>query len=193
MRNCKTWGIQTGPFAACWANFDLRFFHFFALSYWRPIIITPENGSLNIRKGSSHNLSVREGFLCPGHSNWTICSLANFDLQFYPFHTGVQLLLSQRVDHWKWENGILTTSVLEREFCAWGIQTGPFATCWANFVWKIFLILHLHTVGQFLLPQRVEGWKWEIGILTTWVWEWDFSAWGIQIGPYAACLANFVL
>ena len=34
--------------------------------------------------------------------------------------------------------------------------------------------------GQFLLPQRGEGWKRENGFLTTWVWHRSLSAWGIQ-------------
>ena len=32
-----------------------------------------------------------------------------------------------------------------------------------------------------------------MGILTTWVWEWDFSAWGIKTGPFAASWANSCL
>ena len=56
------WGIQTGPFAACWANFVLKFFQFFHFYPGRPIIITPERGWLKMGKWDSHNLSVREGF-----------------------------------------------------------------------------------------------------------------------------------
>ena len=40
--------------------------------------------------------------------------------------------------------------------------------------------------GQFLLPQRGAGWKWENGNLPTWVRQRFFSAWGIQTGPFAA-------
>ena len=46
--------------------------------------------------------------------------------------------------------------------------------------------------GQFLLPQREEGWKWENGILATWVWHRGLNAWGIQIGPFADCWVHFV-
>ena len=39
------------------------------------ILITPEEKRLEMGKCNSPNLSVREGFQCLGHSNWTICSL----------------------------------------------------------------------------------------------------------------------
>ena len=38
--------------------------------------------------------------------------------------------------------------------------------------------------GQFLLPHKGEGWKWENGVLPTGVRQRDFSA--IQTGPFAA-------
>ena len=47
------------------------------------ILITPESGRFKIRKWNSLNLSVRGGFQCLGHSNWTICSLLS---QFCPLN-----------------------------------------------------------------------------------------------------------
>ena len=50
-------------------------FPIFVLSYWRPILITPESERLKTGKWNSPNLSVRVGFHCLWHPNWTICSL----------------------------------------------------------------------------------------------------------------------
>ena len=111
---------------------------------------------------------------------------------FFTFILGGQFLLPQRANNEKREFSQLQKWTRQRGLSAWGIQTGPFAAWWANFVLKFFQFLHFHTGGQFLLPQRVEDWKWENGILPTWVWEWDFSAWGIQTGPFAACRTDFV-
>ena len=45
----------------------------------------------------------------------------------------------------------------QRGFCTWGIQTGPFAACWADFVPKCFHPSDLYTgESNSLLPQRVE-------------------------------------
>ena len=41
-RGLSAWGIQSGPFAACWVNFVSKNFQFFTPLYWRPILITPE-------------------------------------------------------------------------------------------------------------------------------------------------------
>ena len=71
-RGFSTWGIQTGPFAALWANFVPQIFQ---LLYWGSILIAPERGWLKVGKWNSSNLRAREEFLCLGHSNWTICNL----------------------------------------------------------------------------------------------------------------------
>ena len=38
----SAWGIQTGPFAACWATFVLIFFQLFHFYTGEPILYTPE-------------------------------------------------------------------------------------------------------------------------------------------------------
>ena len=38
----SAWGIRTGTVAVLWAYFALKIFHLFSLSYWEPILITPE-------------------------------------------------------------------------------------------------------------------------------------------------------
>ena len=65
----------------------LQLFHFYT---GRPILITPERGRLKMGKWKSPNLSEKQGIGCPGHSNWTICSLLS---QFYlPNFTTFSLL-----------------------------------------------------------------------------------------------------
>ena len=44
--------------------------------------------------------------------------------------------------------------------------------------------------GQFLLPQRDEGCKWENGFHPTLARQRILSAWGIQIGPFAAICSS---
>ena len=46
--------------------------------------------------------------------------------------------------------------------------------------------------SQFLLPQRANNGKREFTQLQKWMMQRIFSAWGIQIGPFAACSADFV-
>ena len=51
---------------------------------------------------------------------------------------------------WASSNGIrgfiqLQNWMRQRGFSAWGIQTGPFAACWAPFVLKIVQLFHFHT------------------------------------------------
>ena len=53
-----------------------------------------------------------------------------------------------------------------RGFCTWGIQTGPFAACWANFVPKIFKLFDFHTGSPIIYYPRE---RWERGILPKWM------------------------
>ena len=57
------------------SHFCPKMFENFPLSYWGPILITPD-GQLS-EKGilPAPKLDETEGFHCLGHSNWTICSL----------------------------------------------------------------------------------------------------------------------
>ena len=83
------WGIHTGPFAACQADFVPNFSIFWSLYWGLPFLITPKS--------------------------------------------------------WKWEKGIPPKWMRHRGFSAWGIQTGPFAACWADFDTTIFQLPHLYT------------------------------------------------
>ena len=80
----------------------------------------------------------------------------------------------------------------QMDFNAWGIQTGPFASHSANFVRKYFQLFDFHTGGHILLPQRTNNGKGEFTQLKNWMRQMDFNARGVQSGPFAAHLANFV-
>ena len=51
------------------------FLHLFHLHTGRPILITPEGQYWEKGNFSTPKLDETEGFLCLGHSNWTICRL----------------------------------------------------------------------------------------------------------------------
>ena len=134
------WGIQTGPFSACEADFVANFSTFLPLILGGPISYFPrerkEGRSRGWKwvKGNHPKVNESQGFQYLLHSNWTICCLLSqiCSLNFptpTSLYWGVQFLLPQREECWKWENGILPTWVRYRGLSAWGIQTGPFATC----------------------------------------------------------------
>ena len=80
------------PFAQILFYQILQLFHFHA---GRTILITPENGGLEMGKWISPNLGQAEDFECLGHSNWTICT--NFIsqiLQLYHFQAGRPILIT---------------------------------------------------------------------------------------------------
>ena len=204
------YGIQTGPFVACWANFVWKFFHLFILIL---------------------------GSQCLWHSNLTICSmLSQFCsemFQTFDFDTWSSLPKAFKLEHLQPVEPILFWNFSDFWLCylgltAHGIQSGPFAARGANFVQKIFklliLILGSHcpcnsnwTIcspwSQFCseifqtfdfdtwssLPmafkldhfQPVEPilfWNFS----NFWLWYLKLTAYGIQTGPFVACWANFV-
>ena len=55
--------------------------------------------------------------------------------------------------------------MLQMDFNAWGIQTGPFTFHLAQFVMKIFHLFHLYTGEPFLITP--EGQLWGRGIHPT--------------------------
>ena len=71
-RGFCTRGIQTGPFA-----FVPKYFQLPDLYTGKPITFYPR--AENEKKGIPKN--GEKGFLCFGHSNWTICSFFYLDLQ----------------------------------------------------------------------------------------------------------------
>ena len=76
LRGFSAWGIQTGPFAACWANFVLKFLQL---------------------------LSLILGAQCLWLSNWTTCSLlSQFCSEIFPtfdFHTWGSMSMAFKLDH----------------------------------------------------------------------------------------------
>ena len=89
-----------------------------------------------------------QGFLYLGHSNWTIYSLLSwFCHKYFPtsssLYWGSHFLLPQRGEN---ENkGFTLKCVKHRGFCTMGIQIGPFAACWADFVPEFFNHPDLYT------------------------------------------------
>ena len=96
-------------------------------------------------------------------------------------------MLPQRANSKKREISQLQKWMRQRGFSAWGIQTGPFAACRANFVLKFFQLLTFILGSPFLLPQRANYEKGEFFQLQIWMRQRGFSAWDIQTGPFAAC------
>ena len=112
-------------------------------------------------------MSETGSFGCLGHSNWTICiplshfCLGNFQKfplsyweanSYYPRGLIVKGGEIFQFQSWMTQGGL----------GAWGIQTGPFAALWANFVLAIFSLLHLNTRRPFVI--NPEGFKWERGL-----------------------------
>ena len=120
-----SWAAACVPPISCSAPYSFYRSMMYSLKQW---------GRFIMGKWNSPNLSETQGFEYPGHSNWTISSLLSqfCSLDFPPstsLYWGVQFLLPQREEGWKWGNGILPTWVRHRGLSAWGIQTGPFAAC----------------------------------------------------------------
>ena len=74
-RGFSTWGIQTGPFAACGADFVQLIFHLFYFHTGESNYLLPQREGLEMRKGIPPTVSETQGFQYLGHSNWTICRL----------------------------------------------------------------------------------------------------------------------
>ena len=67
-----------------------------------------------------------------------------------------------------------------------GIQTGPFAALYADFVQETFQLYHFILGGQLLLLQRTNNGKREFFQPQKRMGQRVSSAWGIQTGPFAA-------
>ena len=108
-RGFCTLGIQTGPFAACWAGFVPNFSNYLIFILGSPFRITPERGKWE--KGIHPKTDETQGFLYLGHSNWTICSqLTWFCPKIFPsswllyWGSGAPFLITP--ESCKWEKGI---------------------------------------------------------------------------------------
>ena len=84
----RTFGTQTGPFAAPWANFVQGVFHLFHFYTRRSVLITPGEISL-------HPISWEENWVPDFHSS--SLHIANFSLQFTSMSRIRTLRLIRRV------------------------------------------------------------------------------------------------
>ena len=80
-------------------------------------------------------------------------------------------------------------------FCTWGIQTGPFAACWADFLPLNFHLFDFHTgESNYLLPQREEnegkmrkrdspksGWDRGVSVHVAFKLDWNSNISGVQL------------
>ena len=88
------------------------------------------------------------------------------------------------------EKGFTKNWRRHRGFCTWGIRIGPFAAWWADCVPKIFHPPDLHYgESNSYYPRDENGNK---GFTKNWMRNKGFCTWGIQIGSFVACWADFV-
>ena len=130
--------------------FCSQIFPTFWLSYWGAQSYYPRGPIM--RKGDSHNF--RKGWGRWFSMPWAFklnhlhpvepLLFWNFS-NFFIFILESPILLPQRANNGKGEFIQLQKWMRQRVFSACGIQTGPFASCWATFVLKFFQLFHLHT------------------------------------------------
>ena len=138
-----------------------------------------------------------EGFGCLGHSNWTICSLlSHFCSHNFPTFS---------VSYWD-AISYYPRELILRKGNSCNFRNGQDRGVWVPGAFKLD---HLQPVrpllfpqfsnfftfilgGQFLLPQRANTEKREFFQLQNWTRQRGLGAWGIRIGPFAACEANFI-
>ena len=86
-----------------------------------------------------------------------------------------------------WKNGNLPLWVRERDFSAWGIQTGPIAAFYANFVPQILQFIQFHAGRPILITPEGGRLKMRKGKSSELDETQGFGcAWGILTGPLAA-------
>ena len=116
-----------------------------------PILTKLRNGqrSANNEKGVFSQLPIWMRMRQWGISAWGIqtgplaAHSAHCILKFFPTsHFPFLLPQSQRANN---EKGEIPIWMRLRGSSAWGIQPGPFVALWANFVLKLFNLLHFHT------------------------------------------------
>ena len=121
------WGIQTGPFAAHFVLANFNLFHFYT---GRPILITQRanSGQGQFSQPESDRGGSVPGALKLDHLqpfkpilSWTFSN-------FFTFILGSPFLLPQRLIMGKGKISQLPIWMTQRDFSAWGLQTGPFAS-----------------------------------------------------------------
>ena len=128
----------------------------------RPILITPEGKRLKMGKWNSPILSVRRGFQCLGHSNWTICSrLCQLcSLKFQKFSLLYWKANTYYPRERKAENGKIEFSQPECEkgfSVPWAFKLEHLQQIKPTLLPKFSKIFTFILGGQFLLPQREDG------------------------------------
>ena len=160
----------------------------FSLSYWRPILITPDSGRLKMGKMEISQPEWHTRVLVPGA--FKLDHLSQFCSENFPrFWLWYWEANSYYPRERKAENGKMdfSHSEWERGFQCLGNSNWTICSHLSQFSSPDFPTFSLlYWRGKFLLSQREEGWKWENGILPTWARHKAFSAWGIQTGPFAA-------
>ena len=142
-------------------------------------------------------MNISKGFRCPENSNWTIfCLLSQSCSQSFPTFPS---------SYWEANSYYPREREAENEKMVF-TRNGWYTGVWVPGAFKLDHLLPVKPIlfsqfsnfstfilgGQFLLPQREEGWKWEKGIIQPEMKQRDFSAWGIQTGPFAALWAHIV-
>ena len=183
----SNWAICSPLSQFCSENFPT-----FSLSYWEANSYYPrerkaenEKRVFTTRNGWDTGVSVPGAFKLGHVQPFKPILLRNFS-NFFSFILGGQLLLPQREEDWKRKRGIHQEWMRDR-----GSVPGAFKLDHLQQIKPILFpkFSNFFTIilgGQFLLPHRGEGWKWENGNLPTRVKQRVFSAWGIQFGPLAA-------
>ena len=138
-----------------------RKFSTFSLSYWEANSYYPRGPIW--RKGNSSNFKIGwdRGVSVPGafkldHLQPFEPILSQKIFNFFTFILGGQFLLPQRANN---ENRVFTQLwnwMRQRCLGARAIQSGPFASLWATFVLKNFLLFHFHTGRPILITPEVQ-------------------------------------
>ena len=111
-------------------------------------------------KGKTPEMDESQGLQCPGHSNWTICSLFSqfcspnfpiFSPSFWEANSYYPRAIAQSEEGWKWEKGKHQKYMRVRVGSARGIQIGPFAAYQDNFVQQIFQLFYFHAERPILI------------------------------------------
>ena len=138
------------------SHFCSPHFPIFSLSCYEANSYYPRG--LILRKGNSSNSRNGQdrGVWCLGHFKLDHLHpvkpllLPQYSY-FFTFLLGGQFLLPQRANTEKRELFQLQKWTRQRGLGAWGIQTGPFAPCWATFVPTIFQLFPFHAGRPILI------------------------------------------
>ena len=135
---------------------------FWSLFWGGQFLITPERGAGNEKRNSPKNwwlteVTVLMAFKLDHLQPVELIMFQNFTILLI-FILGRPIPYYPRERGWKFEKGFTQKWRTHRGFSTWGIQTGPFAACWTDFVPKFYHPFDLDTgEANSLLPQREAG------------------------------------